>query len=393
MPANQYWIRTLPFQIVSGPDPLEEHYALDKSPFNLHEGPLWKVRLMQCPPDAPCAFPEVKAAFPHQYNFIISLNHAFNDGLVMITIQDVLFRILDNLLEGSPVDTKPIGELRDGVEVREEENRIREDLENDPHRLTEALRKYSMSKHLPILMEAYGVPDEANPSTKYLPPVLLDNQMMKKIAAKTRSIGVTLNSCFTAVLNVSMMEVAREAGLERDTYNISSRLPVDSRRLMKNCKSLPLGFHSMPILQCTSTPHDAKKNFWQYVKHLDTEMREKLKGNYMCEQRVLEAILRREGFMPEATQHLPDCDYLFSNLYSPKVSEQKDVGKNIQITEGGNYMTTHSERIAVPQGVFVTRGQARLQIGYSTSAINGKVAKRCLEKNVAMFHDVSKTID
>ncbi|XP_050720203.1 uncharacterized protein LOC127000512 [Eriocheir sinensis] len=402
---GQLWLADMPqrkldFQVVSGTDFEEEHAAIEKSPFNLHEGPLWKARLMPCPADAPCAFPEVKAAFPHHCHLFVSANHAFSDGVVMITMKNLLLGILDSLLEGSPVDTTPVGELRDSVEVREEEKRIKAELESDPERLTEALRKLSMSKHLPLLMEAYGVPNEAheaNQSTKYLQPVLLDNQMIEKIAAKSRSIGATLNSCFIAALNVSMMELAREGGLERDVYNLSTRHPVDSRRLMKGVKSLPLGFHAMPISQYTSTPRDVKKDFWQYLQRLDTELREKLSKNYMCEQRVLEAMLKAQGFTLEATssQSPPvyDCDYIFSNLYSPKASPQQGVGKNVQITMEGNYMSVQSEKIAVGQALFSSRGKARLQAAYSTAAITRSVAERILQKNVAMLHDISRMVD
>lgn len=378
--------------MVRGTDFEEEHAAIEKSPFNNYEGPLWKARLMPCPADAPCAIPEVKAAFPHQCHLFISASHAVNDGMVLVIMKGAILRILDSLLEGSPVVTTQVGELRDGVEARDEENRIRSELERDPERLTAALSNHLMNKHLPLLMEAYCSPHERNPTTKYLQPVVLDNQIVEKIAAKSRSIGATLNSCFTAILNISMMEVAREAGLERDIYNFCTRHPVDSRRLMKSSKIPILGNHAIPFLQCTSTPRDAKKYFWQYMKKLDTEIREKLETNYMCEVRALEALLRSEGLTHEA-KHLPECDFIFSNLYSPKTSKHEGYGKNIQITGEGNYMSIHNEGAAVGQGLFTSRGQARLQVAYSTAAINRKIANRCLEKNVTVLQDVSRMVD
>ncbi|XP_050731693.1 uncharacterized protein LOC127006182 isoform X2 [Eriocheir sinensis] len=398
---GQLWVTDMPrqkldFQVVNYTDLEHEHSEQHKVKFDLYNGPLWNARLMPCPPDAPCPLPEVKAAYPHQCHLLMSVHHAANDGMVVLLMSELLSQIIDSLLEGSPVDTRPVGELRDGVEAREEENRIREELEKDPERLMSAIRKHLASKHLPLLMEAYGVPNEANPTTTYLKTLLLDKQTVEKITAKARATGTTLNACFTAALNVSMMEVAREGGLEKDVYSISTWVPVDSRRLMKSCKNLPLGFHAIPFTQCTSTPRDVKKNFWQYVQHLDTELRGKVKRNYMCEQRVLEALLRPEGFTHEVKfsgLHIPDCDYLFSNLYSPNTTHQRGVGKNVQITAAGNYMSFHTGNTGVGQGVFPFRDQPRFQFAYSTGVLNRRVGERLLAKNVSVLHDVSNMVE
>ncbi|XP_050732345.1 uncharacterized protein LOC127006437 [Eriocheir sinensis] len=209
---GQLWVADMPrqkldFQVMNYTDLEYEQSEQHKVKFDLYNGPLWNARLMPCPPDAPCPLPEVKAAYSHQCHLLMSVHHAANDGIIVQLISELLSQIIDSLLEGSPVDTRPVGELRDGVEAREEENKIREELERDPERLMSAIRKHLASKHLPLLMEAYGVPNEANPTTTYLEPVLLDKQTVEKITAKARATGTTLNACFTAALNVSMMEL------------------------------------------------------------------------------------------------------------------------------------------------------------------------------------------
>ncbi|XP_050686673.1 uncharacterized protein LOC126980612 [Eriocheir sinensis] len=398
---GQLWVANMPrqkidLQVVTSTDLEHEHSELHKVKFDLCNGPLWNARLMPCPPDASCPLPEVKAAYPHQCHLLMSIHHAANDGIVVLLMSEQLSHIIDSLLGGSPVDTRPVGELRDGVEARERENKIREELERDPERLMAAIRKHLPSKHLPLLMEAYGVPNEANPTTTYLKTLLLDKQMVEKITAKARATGATLNACFIAAVNVSMMEVAREGGLERDIYSLSTWVPVNSRRLMKNCKKLPLGCHSIPFTQCTSTPRDVKKNFWQYVQHLDTELRGKIKRDYMCEQRVLEALLRPEEFTNEVMfggLHIPDCDHVFANLYSPNISHQGGVGKNVQITAAGNYASLHTGITGVGQAVFPFRDQIRFQFGYSTGVLSRRLGERLLEKNVSVLHDVSNMVE
>ncbi|XP_050699574.1 uncharacterized protein LOC126986988 [Eriocheir sinensis] len=400
MRDGQLWVADMPrnkldFQVVGSTDLEHEHSELQKVKFDLHNGPLWNARLMTCPPDAPCPLPEVKAAYPYQCYLLMSAHHAANDGGTLLLMPDLLISIIDSLLEGSPVDTRPVGELRDGVEARMEGNRIRAELERDPEKLMASLKKHLATKHLPLLMEAYGVPKEADPTTIYSQPVLIDKEIMEKIAAKSCSIGASLSSCLNAILNISVMEVAREAGLERDVYNISTRLAVSSRRLMKSCESFPLGYHAIPFTHCISTPRDVKKNFWQYVERLHTEIHEKLNRNYMCEEMVLAELLNTEGSAHEAkfAREQFDFDHFFSNLCSFEASQQKGVGKNAQITAENYYLRFHNKNYPLAQMVFPFRGNLCLQNYCSTRAIDSRVANRCLEKNVSTLYDVSKMVD
>ncbi|KAG0715190.1 hypothetical protein GWK47_012513 [Chionoecetes opilio] len=394
---GQLWVadmlrRKLDFKSVNGSDLEEQHSAFRYSPFNLHDGPLWKARLMPCPEDTPCPIPEVKAAFPHQCHLLLSVHHAANDGAVLMCMTQLLVNILDSLLQGVPVTSQQVGELRDGVEARKEEGRMRAALQQNPDKLVEALRQHLGSQHLPLLMEAFGVPNVANATTQDLAPVILDNQTMEKFANKCRSLGATTNAAFTALINASLVEVVREAGMHRDVYNISSRHPVDCRRLIKDCESLPLGNHAIPMPQNTVTPSDVKQHFWQYVKHLDIELRDKLRRNYMCEDRMLAALMRpRQQTHGEqrAPRQLPCWDYTFTNLYSPRTAHHA-AGKCVQVTAAVNYMGFHNERFAYGVGMFSFRGQPRLQLQFSTSAISREVAQRCLKKILALFHDVSR---
>ncbi|KAK8397883.1 hypothetical protein O3P69_004584 [Scylla paramamosain] len=290
--------RVLDFKSVNGTDVEIEQNNLTKSPFDLHNGPLWKARLMTYPENAPCQFPEIKEKFPHQYDLLLSLHHAANDGVVVMLVMELLHNIIDRLLQGLPVDRRPVGELHDSVEAREIEDQIRTVLQNDPTRLAAAQREHEKSKHLPLLVEAYGSPREAEePFTYYFPSVLLENDAVNRIIHKCRSLGVTLNSFFTAVNNTAMVELARDGGLKRNNYSITSIHPVNCRRLMKKSSIPYLGFHALPLCLNMVTPHNVKDHFWEYTKHLDTEFRKKIKENWMIEERVVASMLRPEEIL------------------------------------------------------------------------------------------------
>lgn len=382
------------FQSITGSDLEKEHSDLASSPFDIHNGPLWKARLMTSPENTPCRFPDVKAKFPHQYSLLLSIHHGANDGIVLMLVIDSLLSIMDHLLQGLPVDRQQVGELRDGIEAREEENRIKSAFENDPARLKTALQKYEMCKHIPLLIEAFGTPSEGNPGTHVFLPVLLDQDVMSRIAHKCRSLGITMNTFIAAICNTGLVEIVRDAGLKRNTYSITTVLPVSIRRLMAKSSKPYLGFLGSQMPLNMATPHNVKNHFWEYAKNLDTVSRNKLKRNCMCEHRVLSAIMRPEGYTLEAyyAHPLPLCyDYMLTNIYSPYYNTQ-GTGEFIQITDIKNGTYVHKTPFPVCYGFSGFSGQLRMELGYSMMAHSKKVMRRWLDKNVAVIHDISSAL-
>ena len=247
-----------------------------------------------------------------------------------------------------------------------------------------------MAQHVPLLIEAFGTPSDGKAFTSAFPPALIDKEIMRKIAEKCRSRGVTIN----AVLNTALVKVVRDAGLKRSNYLISSRHPVDSRRQMRKGTQPFLGHDGIPFSQATATLHNVKNNFWGYVKNLDTELRDKLKRNTMCEERVLNAMLRPEGYTHKAyySQPVPPCyDYIFTNLYSPHASIQ-GIRKFVQITSILNHSNIHKAYYPLGLGLSSFCGQVPLVRLYSTARISKEVAGRYFDKTLADLHDISRPL-
>lgn len=397
---NQLWVADMPerlldFKSVSGCDRQKQHDDLIKSQFDLHNGPLWKARLMTHPENAPCPFPDVKAEFPHQYDLIISLHHAANDGTTLMTAAKTLVSVIDNLLQGLPVDRQAVGELRDGIEAREEENRMRAAFENDPARLKAALQEYEKGKHVPLLIEAFGTPSEvANPWTVTFDSYLIDNDVMSRLAHKGRSMGVTINAFMTAITNTALVETVRDAGLTRSNYSITGFIPVSFRRLMPRSSKPYLGNHGISMALNMDAPHNVKKNFWEYAKNLDTELRQQIKRNWVSEYRVLGAMTRPEGCTHEEyySRPLPLCyDYMFSNLYSPGNYIEGN-GKMVQVTRFEFRTVIHNHSFPLFLSFYGLRGQANLLMAYSTGSHTEEVVRRYFEKYLALLHDLSNAL-
>ena len=373
----------------------KENNDLTNSSFDIHNGPLWKARLMSSPENVPCMFPEVKAKFPYQFELLLSLHHAANDGVVLMLVTKLLLSIIDHLLQGLPVDRQQVGELRDGIEAMKEENMIQIAFENDPARLKAALREYEMGKHVPLVIEAFGNSNEAvNPSTYFFPIVLFDKDVMNRISHKCRSLGITINSFMTAVINTSLVEVVRDAGLKKNNYTISSVHPVNTRRLMEKSSIPHLGFHVTQMTLTMATPKNAKDHFWEYAKNLDNEFRMKINRNWMCEERVLNKILRSDDYTHEAhyAHPLHLCrDYVFINLYSQE-SSIHGIGKLVQITSIINKTILHKTSFPLAYGLFSFRGQPRFEMCHSTVTVSKEVTSRCFDKYFAVLHDISNAL-
>ncbi|XP_045112014.1 uncharacterized protein LOC123505052 [Portunus trituberculatus] len=254
------------------------------------------------------------------------------------------------------------------------------------------LREHEESKHVPLLIEAYGSPREpVEQSTYIFPPVLLEKDAVNKINHKCRSLDVTLNSFFTAVKNTALVELARDGGLKRNNYSITSCHPVDTRRLMEKCSEPYLGFHVISLTMHMITPHNVKDHFWEYTKHFDNEFRKKIKGNWMIEDRAMARLLRPEGYSHEEhfAHPLPlISDYIFSNLNNPG-NNIKGIGKFVQITAVNVQNFLHKAHFPFGYVLFEFRGQLNLVVGHATGTVSREVIGRHLDKTLAVISDVS----
>ncbi|XP_047486729.1 uncharacterized protein LOC125037584 [Penaeus chinensis] len=77
-------------------------------PFLSDRTPIWRVRLMPVPADAPCPMPEIKAAFPYQYDLGIMSHHSFMDGGGLAIVTGKLVGLLNDVIAGRPVNDEAL---------------------------------------------------------------------------------------------------------------------------------------------------------------------------------------------------------------------------------------------------------------------------------------------
>ncbi|XP_063882808.1 uncharacterized protein LOC135112359 isoform X1 [Scylla paramamosain] len=378
------------FQVVEGGNVEDVAKITSHSAYSKVEGPLWRARLVVCPPDEPCMLPQVKEAFPYQYHLVIDMHHAVFDALCNMVVSELFFQTLDSMLDGAQLDDRQIGEFRDRSEVRAAEARIRESLQKDPRRLKALLEeRYKIMTRVPLITEAFGERKESPPDTNTLRPEILDHKLLQVFNAKCKAHKVTFNSGFLGVMNVALMELVREAGVVRDSYVISTRHPVSTRRYMRGVTSMVWGFHSLPMSMDTVMPWDARNNFWKHVVDIDTNFRERIRKMGPVEQLVLDTMLQP---MIKDRGNKTIYDMALTNTYAPTI-EAIGNGKHVQISQFHGYSSVNGLEYKMLCGIFGFKNWVQSQLAYSSEYITKEIAAKLFERMITVFNDTAKSLD
>ncbi|XP_053653940.2 uncharacterized protein [Cherax quadricarinatus] len=395
---DQWWYCSMPkpaldFKVVEGPDSLKESQAMINTNFNLTDGPLWKVRLLQSPTDTPCIWPELNEKFPYRNKLLFSFHHGVIDGNDSLSITAWFVKLLDDYISKKPIGNQQLGQLIDHSQTTEIERQVKVDLEKDPEKLKLFLNELKNNEHTPLLIEAFGTPEATNVTTEYLECGILDTSEVKKFHNMCISQGISFNSGFIGIVNTALVELVREAGVLRDVYNINSLHSIDLRRYI-TCysKVLPMGYHASPLSHTMSTPYNVKDHFWKYAKQFDTEFREKLEN-----KQVFKDLAMRRMILPEnvsldelsAAPPTPRHDYSFSNMYLPKFVNF-GVGRHVQITGLKILLSLVASDFPFFSGIRNLRDKVQFDVWHSTHCMTSDTAQKCFDKVLSVFREKIK---
>ncbi|XP_045592289.2 uncharacterized protein [Procambarus clarkii] len=389
---NRWWYCHMPKPVIdlkvveAGTNAYKKTEELVKTPFNLADGPLWKVRLVPSPVDAPCLWPEVKEKFPYQNSLLLSLHHALFDGFDMVVLITMLHKFLDDVMSGKPIDDRKIGHLLDHSQTYETTQRVKENLESNPQKLNSLLNDRKSKEFKPLIMQAFGAPEPSSVRTEYFKGAILNLSLLQNFHKKCHSEGITLNSGLVSVINTALVELVREGGLVQDEYTVTSLHPTDLRRYMTtDVKTLPMGFHVAPMSQTMPTPYNVRDHFWKYAKQFDIEFKKNLENKFVFEELILNGMIK-----PNDKNLLPiKYDYLFTNIYSPKYPNM-GVGRHVQLTEMRNIVPIDTSTVGYACGLASLRDKVRYEHWYSTRAMTREIAQRQFEKLLSIFREMAQ---
>lgn len=374
-----------------GKDIVEEAARLSQQGFSYTEPSQWRVRLIPCGEDASCATPEVKADFPCQYDCLIITHHALCDGISTSTSIQSVLDILNDILSDRPVDdAEQIGEFSKATEIVALKSKIQEDLKRHPDRV-EALKKTlpPPEKSL-LLLEAFPPPAVATPSTRHVMRVV-EPDVIHGFRTKSKKMGVTFNSSFVAVINTAITELAREAGIVRDSYKISSNHLVNLRRYMKSSRKLALGAYNICLSHSVDVDRDARETFWQNCRKINQELQDHLKFGVALEQKVASEI-SEEAVAPEDYFDNPrpvTHDFAVTNM-GDLAKILPGLGRHVQISGLMSFNFIHRYIHMNLHQIFTFRGCSPYTISYATDYMTDETANKLADKVLSLLEDFSK---
>ncbi|XP_027217079.2 uncharacterized protein [Penaeus vannamei] len=356
-------------------------------PFRGDRSPTWKARLVPVPADAPCAMPEIQAAFPHQYDLVFMPHHSFMDGVTIALSTGKLVGLLNDLIAGRPVNDEPFGVYLNNEEIGKIDEGIAKDLEKEPEKLESAKQEILACDTPPILCKAFPPPG-GKPATKFVNQII-NQKSLASFTAKCKANGVTFNSGMEAVINTAIIEMVREAGVEGESHHMSINLATDLRRYMKR-RPLPIyGLHVRPTVHRIETPFDVRDNFWDYTRKFHQRLSVLLKSGDALQQTVVREMTLPQ--LPPVEYHAagpkPLRDYGLTNV-GDLTPIMPGVGEHLQQTSVSMFGCTHFFGFPMFHQIYSFRGHMPYTIGYDTSYISKETAGALMDRIVTLMHDL-----
>ncbi|XP_042889430.1 uncharacterized protein LOC122264550 isoform X2 [Penaeus japonicus] len=362
------------FKVLEGADVHEMMTQMMTIPISSDRPPLWSARLIPVPEDAPCCLPEVKAAFPHQYDFVFLPHHAISDGNTMTVTLRSLTKLLDDVIAGKNIeDEEPIGLLGDYKEVEDLDAAIIREMEKEPGRLHTLMEEALACDTMPVILKAFPPPG-GKPATRC---VLrnVEEEVLSRFRTACKANGVSFNSGMEALVNTAIVEMVRDAGVEGESHSISINLATDLRRYMKR-RPLPiLGLFVRPTVHRVETPVNVRGHFWDYTKKLH----QKVSGLLASSEALRQDVVRRMTLPAVSAEEyyagppLPLRDYGLTNL-GDFTRIIPGVGEHLQLTNITMFAAIHLSVYMMLHQIYTFRGYSPYTLSYDTSYMSEHTA-------------------
>lgn len=380
----------LDFKVVDG-DLESEMWSVMKQRYDTVDGPLWRARLLPCRDSDQCRVPELRTALPHQYHLLLGFSHAGVDGLTVYYAITLVYDILLNLHRGIAVDEKPMGIITDPAHSEGVYEETKAELEKDPEQLLRVKKEVQRGNFRPFLSEAFGEPDVSDGKTRCLTwPI--DASVVKKFKEKCAAAGVTLNSGLGSVVDWALVDLAREAGVQRDFFRVVSNHAVSMRRYWSVDPSKDFGSFHGNMTQVMEGSFKDKNEFWTYVAHYHEQFRERLRTKYPYQEQVALSLTAPKDFSYE--QYFANTpplryDHFVSNFDVPHFVEW-GTGDDIQVTDFSLQENITRCEFSNLHGFGRFRDDFIYNMFYADNRITKTVAEKMFLKVRTAFYDIAK---
>ncbi|XP_042875628.1 uncharacterized protein LOC122255540 [Penaeus japonicus] len=390
---GEWWLKEMCQEIIDFemiPDVTidEAHQKCLTFRYDIETGPLWCAKLKTNSLSLEGVSDRSMADFPHLNTLFLGIYHGITDGYSNMKICGFLIQLLEDVISGKPInDEEQLCECVAGEKtqrmVDERFAAIKANCEYKEKMVEEYQASQSKCLLASLIPEGAG---EKDPKTRLLTRTL-DVDTSAIFFKRCREEGVTVNSAFTALCSVAMVDFLVEGGIHRETYSISSNHVVNARRYWEGDTSEYLGCHALPTNPVVvETPRNVGAKFWDYAREVHREFLKTLDSGKALHVEAMKQIMRSESPDCGALSEQSQFDFCMTNMgdVTPLVTEG---GDHVQVIHVLRCTAIHPVPNFWGNYLHSFRGRFINVLAYSTENINDQVAEKYCGKIFKHFHE------
>ncbi|XP_063612067.1 uncharacterized protein LOC134785612 [Penaeus indicus] len=351
------------------------------------DGATWKFRMIPRGKEAPSVMSEVKEDFPYQYNIIVTSHHALSDGLSASLIAKQMVELLNDVILGRHINDEATSQFIQREELWEVESRIIKKLEEDPQRHDYV--KQTMPLSTPLLLQAFPRPSVDQVTTRYLSRII-DEDVTQKFVKQCKSHGVTINSAFSAVINIAIVSLMQKSGISQQSYQIAGNHIVSMLRYLKRTPRDAIGGYAVLLSHISRMTNDHANNFWEYAKEINRELKESLTSELPLEQKMAR-LLAQPDLVEEWARKPPPVvhDYGITNIGHFPMPE-RHLDDRVLVTDVASVAMVHNYIHMLLFLVYTFKGRCSFTLSYATDYIADDTATLLADEVISVYRKVSE---
>ena len=368
------------FQYIKGKDFEEVLNSVKDKKFNLKDGPLWRARLFQSNKN-----PE-KDSFT--YDFLFNFNHAVTDGYSSLIICNEFLKIINDILSNETIDdTIQIGHHLPEVKKSEIQSAYMIDSKIDQdEEYIDNLFQLETSKTR--LKNAFPVDSNMVPQSKSV-YFILDKHETMIFINKCKEHGVTVHSAFTSILNLSIVNVLKEAGISEEIYQTNTYHLINFRRFYEESSEKILGCHIGSYFLDHKTKINDSTKFWNYAKEVHKKLNPMITTKQFSLQEKARLILCTNGKLEFSLTNPREPGYYFSitnmgNINSLLTGE----GEHVEIVDIVRSTTTHNISANFTVSCHTFRGKLTVNFDYSSRTVTDEAAQHIKDSVLDLLKNI-----
>lgn len=224
---------------------------------------------------------EAPLGFDHTSHIFFGFHHGLQDGISNTKIISWFNALLNDVISGLPIiDEVQLGNFASYEQTDRLIQEKKEIIDANPKLKGEMLGAINLkNSEMSLLRKAFPVPKDTETKGKALHlKHILNKTSTDRFFKKCRAEGVTIHAAFTALADMALIDLLKEAGIVQENYTMDSGHVVNVRRYWKDGVEDSLGAHTnFPLLFLEmKTPQNVRENFWDHTQAVHVDFKHQL---------------------------------------------------------------------------------------------------------------------